>query len=451
MNKSDYILIEKYLEGTASPEEFAVLEDRLRDNPETRLSLLQEAGFECQLRLLLKSSPELSTELAGDAEETESDEPSQVPSRRKTYWKPAWLWIPVAAAAAALLVALALPLLAARLKGQSANTGVASQNRPAGKTPAVAQHVEGQNDKDVNGPAPKSADGRVQPDTAAGVAVLAPENPMIVKQEPVTHVPANGAHLAGTTPAPLPAPRQTVQAGSPEKSALPGQNVQRKELYGMPIAMARPANDQPGNPVPNGADATASAAATPAVVAANAQPEVRIANLAGNVYLTRLSNARNARRLVQSGDAFLSGDTIETDSSSSGTLRYEDGTLVRFYTKTRLTLSSKDQTRSLQLASGAIDLRVQPLGQGSNLVVRTPYLDARVVGTEFRVMTDGSGSWVGVKAGRVEVVRTRANGEVVLLEPGYFASATRGWPPVTTADPNWLGKCKAFTGSPKYP
>ena len=60
MKKSDYNLIEKYLDGTTTPEEFAVIEGRLRLDPELRLELLYRAGIEGQLPCLLKSSCVLS-------------------------------------------------------------------------------------------------------------------------------------------------------------------------------------------------------------------------------------------------------------------------------------------------------------------------------------------------------------------------------------------------------
>lgn len=446
MNSSDDKLIAKYLDGTATPEEFAVLEGRLRDNPATRLCLLQEAGFESQLRLLLNNAQELSPELTGDGdvEEIGLDESSPPPSGRTIYWKPAWLWIPVAAAAAALLAVLAIPLLSARHKAQPANTGVVKQNRPD-NTRSVAHPIVEQKVAMVNEPVTPKPGDQAQPDMAAGNAVSKPEHPVIVQQEP-----ASGDHLAARQPEPPTVIRHPTPAGKAEKPLPHGNSLHRNELYGKALAMTQPSNGQTANTTPD-EPVTKPAAVAAAAVAARSDQDGRISSLSGDVYLTRMSAAGSARRKLMMETAFLAGDLIETGPSSSSLLRYEDGSMVRLYAKTRLTLSNNGKSRNLQLAAGAIDLRVQPQSQGSNLVVRTAYVEVRVVGTEFRVITDGSGSWVGVKDGRVEVVRTRANGEVVKLEPGYFTSAIRGFPPVSTKDTNWRGKCQVYTGSPTYP
>lgn len=447
MKIADSNLIEKYLSGTATAEEFAMLEDRLRSSPVTRLALLQEAGFECQLRTILKRSKAVSQEvshsqaLAADIAEADQALDSPLPASRKFYWKPAWLWIPVAAAAAALIAVLTFPALSARYKDHNpahdlvkkeTQKHIAITAQPI-ENKAVALDNKTPEDRALLLPEKKSATVVSRPANQA-------EPPVIVRQEP-----PSGDRMAAQNPESRPAHPRTVLKDAPANSVQLPQTMYRKDFNGNAVAAVRPAMEQPGKAVVSGA------ATRPAAVSISSMTDGRVASVAGNAYLTRLSTAGGARNQVQSGAAFLPGDVIATGPSSGMTLQYADGTMIRLYANTQLTMNRNAQGRNLMLAAGAIDLRVKPLGQGTNLVVHTAHVDARVVGTEFRVMTDTSGSWVGVRTGRVELVRTRANGEVVLLDTGYFAASSRGGSPAPISDASWIGKCNAFTGNPKYP
>ncbi|MEO5367210.1 MAG: FecR domain-containing protein [Magnetococcus sp. WYHC-3] len=466
MRPSDYNLIEKYLDGSATPEEFAVLEDRLRADPATRLCLLQEAGIESQLRLLLQGSAAQSTALTEEEAlaEMESGEVSQPSVRRTIYRKSIWLWIPLAAAA--LLLVLGLPLFLKRNQHPIANAGIVQTGVITQQQAVAASGAQQVDDKHVvvsGEPANKELAVLAQPPKAPSISVTVPDKPAIPPvKTPLDSTPE--VHMAAVKPEPSPmAPSATAQAhvDLPEKPVLPVPALPRRDDSVPMIAMAQPVLPSSVNSQPNSAAATdattppAAAAVKPAAVAvvvASSPLGGRIASIGGSVYLTRLVSGGASRRLIQQmGEVIMSDDVIETGPSSSTVLRYEDGTLIRLYARTQVTLRQAGGTRNLQVGSGAVDLRVQPLGQGSNLVVRTAHVEVRVVGTEFRVITDSTGSWVGVKAGQVEVVRMRANGEVVLLEPGYFASAARGSAPVSTEDATWRGKCQVFTGSSKYP
>ncbi|MFZ4395913.1 MAG: FecR family protein [Kiritimatiellia bacterium] len=433
MKIADANLIEKYLSGTATAEEFAVLEDRLRSSPATRLELLQEAGFECQLRTLLKRSKVVSQDLVAPP-----------PASRKLYWKPAWLWIPVAAAAAALIAVLAFPVLSARYKDHHPARSLVKKEHLK-SMPDYGQPLEGKGVATASQPNNKKLEDRSLPlpEKESGTVVFRPVNPepqVIVRQGP----PA-GDRVAAQKPDSLPAHPRTMLAGTPANSVQLPQTVYRKDFNGNAVAAVRPASELSGKAVLNGA------ATRPVAVSVSSPTDGRVASVAGTAYLTRLSITGGARNQVQAGAVFLPGDVIATGPASGMTLQYVDGSMIRLYSNTQLTMNRIDQGRDLMLSAGAIDLRVKPLGQGTNLVVHTAHVDARVVGTEFRVMTDTSGSWVGVKTGRVELVRTRANGEVVLLDTGYFAASSRGGSPVSISDANWRGKCNAFTGNSKYP
>jgi hypothetical protein len=446
MKTSDNNLIEKYLDGTATPAEFAVFEERLRSNPATRLDLLQECGFESQLRVLLKTSPVVSLESAEAAGTNDVEESSLLPQPRQTvYWRPAWLWIPAAAAAAALVAAVVFPLLPTRSNSHDVilNGGRAFQ-------PAIPELA----DRNVRPPFHNNfllvSNNVPAPSDSAVLSTEPSDGGVTVSAQPVvaTDGPVLDHRVVGMKPENPPvAPRAIDQA----MTLHPAAPMHVRNIPGNVVAMALPDGGRANVTAPSVATAT-NVTAVAAVAAASPRSDGQFASANGNIFLTRLAGANNkARHVVQSGELFMPGDVIETGPSSGGTLQYTDGSAVRLYSNTQLTLGQTDNSRNLLLASGAIDLRVQSQEAGHNLIVHTSYIEARVVGTEFRVMTDGSGSWVGVKAGRVEVVRLRANGEVVRLEPGYYASSSRGWPPLAISDPNWRSKCQAFTGSSKYP
>ena len=414
MTTANNDLIEKYLDGTTSPEEFAAFEERLRTDPALRLALLQEAGFESQLRILLKATPVMA--LRTDAPEAGIRiDGNQATRLSKTIpWRPAWIMIPVAAAAVALLLAVVLPLIPQRHNTQFAVRGGNASKTTIAVVANIAHPIANQRVATINVKDPAVvADAHATPDTHTNVKDPQPARPLV---DPAT---ASGNPVAQAVP----------------RTVAPDSRVAVNPLLhsGSAVDMA------PVNP------------GTPATVAVRPQAEGQFASVNGNVFMTRAAGAGKVQRAVQSGDSILSGDTIATGPLSGGTLRCRDGSFVRLYGNTQLTLNQMDRSRSMLLAGGAIDLRVQTLGPGNNFTVRTPYVEARVVGTEFRVMTDAKGSWVGVKTGRVEVVRSGANGEVVLVDPGCFASSYRGQPPASMADPGWRGKSQEMTGTTKYP
>lgn len=438
MKTSDHNEIEKYLDGHATPEEVALLEEGLRHDPALRVELLVSAGIETQLRMLLKRAPgaHLPADAVADAVAVAGmDVP---PSQRSIPWRTTRRWIPVAAAAAAVLVAVALPLWPRQphdIHVSAAGSGLAVRPVPAGASPHAA---------------------------ALEVCVAATAQPPVMiaalpadsgssgnrqTQESISPVPApvlpvSGNRVGADVPAAAPAsPLAAVgDVPQPEKQQGPG-----SEASGNHVAMAPT--------VTTSSSENGSTSAPTVAVAAAVHPKAsgQIASASGNVFLTRGAGPGKVRLAAQSGDSLLSGDMIETGPLSGSVLRYGDALAVRLYSSTQLTLNQSEHGSNLLLSDGAVDLRVQKLNPGNNLVVSTPYVEARVVGTEFRVLTDSTGSWVGVKTGRVEVVRFRANGEVVLVDSGYFAASYRGWPPSSMADSVWRSKCQSMTGSPKYP
>jgi hypothetical protein len=433
MKPSDYNLIERYMDGTASAEELVVLDGRLRVDPALRLELIKEAGFEAQLRLLLRTAPAVATDAVSDDEQIDVVE-QDLPERKVLRWRPSWLWIPVAAAAAALVVALFLPTLNARRGGAVAH---------AVKTgsPAIAK-------KDNNNPnnaLTKNSSVKSQEQQVEQVAnTVKNENgsendrPKVVVADPATKPEKTLTHDDAIARADIKNDArvqvQDVRMAPPVPAPKAGAN---------PVLVVNP----PVAPAPG----LEKVALSPVAAAVMTRVDGQIVSANGSVYLSRATPTGKSRHELLSGENFQAGDTLETGPLSGVFARYADGSTVRLHGNTSLTMNGAENSRNLWLGTGAIDLRVQPLGAGSNLVVTTPYVQARVLGTEFRVMSDDKGTWVGVRTGRVEVVRSGANGEVVQLNPGYFAASFRGWPPAPLSDPNWRSRCQQFTGSPKYP
>ena len=444
MKTTDYNQIEKYLAGTATPEEFSAFERRLRVDPELRLELLKEAGFETQLRILLQSAAVSHSENVDHNNVSNEDAQSAQQSRKVIYWRPVWLWVPVAAAAASFVAALIVPLFQSR---QEAAQIAGSRQAGAGQKPVVSAQAP------VAGKAAVAANVASQELQTTAVAM------QLQNSTKGDYFASSGVMVARQSQAVETRPVASAQEGAVESRQAGMQDVAVHHVTTLigngfnpaaSIASAQPA--AAGNPAHVAVPVPVVAAPTavkPAAIQAAVYAQVLSAN--GRVLLAHAADNGRGRHEADSGEALQPGDTLDSGANSSLTLRYADGSLVRLYSNTHLVLNQTERNRSLFLSAGATDLRVQAQSEGNGFTVCTSYLEARVSGTEFRVMTDSNGSWVGVKSGRAQVVRSRANGEVVQLEPGFFASAAKGWPPTSTQDPNWCNKCRTFTGSARYP
>ena len=454
MKSTDYIQIEKYLDGTATSQEFSAFEKRLRADAALRLALLQEAGLETQLRILLKATADES--LAPVVQPMVASESNVTPFRpvfKTLTWRSAWYVVP-AAAAAAVIAAFVLPLfhprheqLMARVEREPAK-GPAAAPQKFTQTAAAEYFVA------------KNSTPFAEPVRTHVALPVPPANSFTAAPGPV-QVAQQGAVLNRQVA--VATHEQPVRANNDVNVVAAQNNTPQIRPMGMPVnvvASVRPGADavpnvfQPadGNEkkAPVVAAAVPAGSRKPAAVAVAAFGQVIAVN--GKATVLRPTEESKGRQITQSGENIQSGDVLETGPQSSITLRLAEGPLVRLYGETRLTLNQADHSTSLFLAAGAVDLRVQTLVAGSSFSLSTSYVEARVLaGAEFRVMSDGNGSWVGVRLGRVQMVRSRANGEVVVLEPGYFAAAARGLSPASTLDPVWRSKCLEFTGTGKYP
>ena len=425
------------------------MEARLRSSPEARLELLQESGLECQLRILLKTAPVVYSESV-DAETVDVAEDALPPPRATIRrWRPAWLWIPVAAAAAALLVALALPLFPAHHRSRIAGRGTTEQEHVSvavgSATQPMEETIRESEDTEIPSgiaaqPAPHADDGAsaaVGPSLPVETAIAAPESGFDHRMSERSPDASSGN------------PSAVAQFVAPRFPASFNPAGGRGESV---VVLTRPAGvDSEGNHA-NGAASFAVASVSSAVAVVTAvrrKSDGIFVSASGKILLTRVRRSARNRRAVQAGDSFLPGDVIETGPFSGGTLRYADGATVRLYSDTHLALGPTDRNRTLFLASGAVDLQALSQGSGGTFTVRTSSVEARGAGLIFAYWLTAA-SWVGVKAGRVSVSRFGTDGETVLLDSGTFASAVHGEAPASMLNSSWRSKCQAFTGSPRY-
>jgi hypothetical protein len=137
--------------------------------------------------------------------------------------------------------------------------------------------------------------------------------------------------------------------------------------------------------------------------------------------------AESAAELVLSiGDALFAGAAVRTEAGEAAELRLADQSLIRLSESTRLSLSSIAQGGKvpsvLDLAAGAVRVKVAKLAGRAEYRVRTSSVSAGVRGTEFliRVLPDG-GAAIAVLEGTVEVAGS--SGSVAVGE-GEEASST---------------------------
>lgn len=438
-------LIERYLDGTGTPEELAALEDLLLRDPAARLELLNQAGFEDHLRQLLQAGSDVAAEQAADEVVGEGApraprQAAQAPARRNTLW----FWLPAAAAAV-----VGATLLYFGPWGGSGRRE--TQTVAGGRAPLHPEGLDRTSDSPSASPgagldrtalSAQVASTSSDPSTGVRRAVdraLALTNTNAVEHSTVVWFPGTGG--TRTTGAQEVAPEAAPPVQEPAARANPPvQGVaalappsrwgqENRDLVKVPTAVV------PNRTRPDGGGV---------VIAAN-----------GRVTVTGAGPAARSR-LVQAGDVFLAGDTVVADSHSSGAIRYDDGTTVRLYDSTRITLIPRnDQTRMIRLASGAVDVKIvlQAGGAGTTgVVVRTALSDVSAQTGDFRVMADANGSWAGARSGTVNVVNTKT-GQQAELAPTTCTVVTTQGPSLQvlpTSSAAWKAKSTSMTGSASF-
>lgn len=442
-------LIERYLDGTGTPEELAALEDLLLRDPAARLELLNEAGFEDHLRQLLQAGAVVAAErtegaVGGEGATRASRRMAAQSSARRRV--SLWIWLPAAAAAVvavATLLAFGFWSGSGRFGSQTVAGGGASL-RSDGWSPSPvvpAPPAAGMEIPVVTGQV--AAAFASDPSTGVRRAVdraLAMSNTNAVEHSTVVWFPGMGgprttgaqeiSQAVPPVPEPAPPPVQGVAALAPPALAPPVRWEQEKrDLVKVPTAVVPNRNRPDGGGV---------------VIAAN-----------GRVTVTGAGPAARSR-LVQAGDVFVAGDTVAAASHSSGAIRYDDGTTVRLYDSTRITLVPRnDQTRMIRLASGAVDVKIVLLAGGggtTGVVVRTALSEVSARMGDFRVMVDATDSWAGARSGTVNVVNTKTGQQAELAPTTCTVVTSQGssLQVLPTSSAAWKAKSTSMTGSASF-
>jgi ferric-dicitrate binding protein FerR (iron transport regulator) len=156
----------------------------------------------------------------------------------------------------------------------------------------------------------------------------------------------------------------------------------------------------------------------------------------------------SAWQTVVSGRVVRAGDRLRVGTNAVVVFRYADGSKLRVYPRSDLTLDATNGAKRVWVRSGALDAEITPQPAGQPMEVATAGLAAIVRGTEFRVLSDDSAVWLGVRRGRVEVVRV-ADRQVVALTKGQYVATAKGFPfaQLPTTCPFWQAQCVARTGA----
>ena len=162
--------------------------------------------------------------------------------------------------------------------------------------------------------------------------------------------------------------------------------------------------------------------------------------------------AGSRAQAVSSGSVVRAGDTLPLGSNSQAIVSSSDGSTLRLYSRTVLVLGGTAAAPSVELRAGAVDVAVHAFPGRQGTIAKSPFLQARTLGTEFRLMVNDRSAWLGVRTGAVEVVRS-ADGQKVVLAVGNYAAVAPDWPFMkmnALVCPMWKSVCQQAAGS-AYP
>ncbi len=418
--------MQAYLDGTASPETLAELEEALRRDPGLRKELLVLSGFDAELPAALR---ELERDAATSRAPPSASGASETPTgsstppvpigrpRRSMKWI---LWPAAAAAAAAIAVRVLLPDTKPEEKGMAKadSPRVAAVRAPddAGKPAPPAPPVAAANRLRVRATPAGSGIGELEKAAATPMAMSADEPPRVAPMR----MRAMGTRL------------ELDESAAPPVAA--------------PVAMAL-------------AEGPVAAAATPPVamraMMASAPPaesvEGRLTSVTGSVHVVRKGDSV-VRQPAEPGMAVKSGDVITTAAGASALFTYADGSTLRIHKGSWVAVERTGDGPAIRLRAGAVDAVLKKQSDGRAMHVDGRFLTAAASGPEFRLVVDAQSAWMGVRAGPVEVTRT-ADGKKIALGDGNYSAVCPDWPFMKMfcrACPRWQSVCSQATGSP-YP
>ncbi len=139
--------------------------------------------------------------------------------------------------------------------------------------------------------------------------------------------------------------------------------------------------------------------------------------------------AKEGKSPAVAGTEFALGQGLETGGSGSRVvLAFPDKTQVELGPDTALTDVKVDAGTRLFVAAGVIRATVAPQPKTKPLIVATPHAEAKVLGTELRVVVDRDpkkGTLLEVEKGRVEL-RRLSDRKTAIVAGGQFAIAAVG-------------------------
>ena len=265
--------------------------------------------------------------------------------------------------------------------------------------------------------------------------------------------PAQESGLAAQAPetvpvvqAPLPAPVEKVAASSPATPPAGGAGEPREALVS-----AVPTGTGAGSENALVARPLAMVAVSAAMAVAEAPEVGRLTDVQGEVQLIRLGREA-AERVTQADTRVRKGDALALGADGSAKILCVDGSELQVCRQSRIAFDQSPTGLEVELAYGALDLKVTPQSLGVCVAAPASSIRPAAAGTQFRLMADAKGAWVGVREGEVEVTRV-VDGQKVTLKPGNYAAVTQGWPFArmdARVCPVWKSVCQQAAGNP-YP
>ena len=171
----------------------------------------------------------------------------------------------------------------------------------------------------------------------------------------------------------------------------------------------------------------------------------------GDVRVTEIT-AGSPAVLATSGSVVHVDATISLGTNATARFAFTDGSKLRLYQQSAIVLKQSETGSIIDMQKGALDGDIRPQSPGKKLVVRTKYLTTDIIGTQFRFMASSVSTWVGVREGRVRVIRA-ADGQQVELDADNYAAVAPNWPYMrmnARLCPMWKSVCQKAAGSP-YP
>jgi hypothetical protein len=144
-----------------------------------------------------------------------------------------------------------------------------------------------------------------------------------------------------------------------------------------------------------------------------------------------LDGATAGVRVVRDGvevaaGSLLLGDDVIGDRGDRATIRYADGTTAALDGPCRLRIGDGSAGKRLTVAEGTIDAEVAHQPAGRPFVVETNTARAEVIGTRFRLATDGRTTLLEVSSGTVRFARTADHATVDVTGGSYAVSDPPG-------------------------